>query len=331
MKYLGSLGLSTKDQTVLLALVDLLGARTHEVWAYAAPEKADVLLLDGDNTAAVDLWKGHYSGKGESTIVYSSSKTSVSVPVRRHLAKPLRAADLIAHLNSVSEVASPSPTSAPTQLTQTAQKVETTAQSNDDTIPAASLPQTIFDTKTGYLTISLNDCALTLNRDERSCVMTGTLEQVIDGLNAQQGELEVSFTRHKPTHLGTSSVWLGDRSILWQLSLSMSNGQMLQQLGANDTLRLTRWPPPSLLKSNPELMNLCALLSRQSGVSFSEASQQLTLSASELAGFINAVAICGMLVHDSTPSTKSERPPVKEEDGQAAKGLFARLRSRLGI
>lgn len=322
MNYLGSLGLSTKDEIVLRALVDLLGARTHEIWAYSVADQADVLLLDGDNATAVDLWEGLYSDQSESTIVYSSSKTAVSIPVRRHLTKPLRAADLIAHLNTINEVVSPAIASTP---------AEAMAHSNDDTIPAASLPQTIFDTKKGYLTISLSDCALTLNRDERCCVMTGTLEQIAEGLNAQQGKLAISFTLHKPEHLSAASVWLGDRSILWQLSLSMSNGQLLQQFGTDDALRLTRWPPPSLLKGNPELMNLCALLSRHSGTSFSEASQQLKLSAFELAGFINAVAICSMLVHDSVPSTKSERPVISEGDGLAAKGLFARLRSRLGI
>lgn len=322
LRFISSLGLSTKDETVLRALVDLLGARTHESWAYSAPDEADVLLLDGDNANAVVVWESRYLGKNESTIVYSSSKASVPMPVRRHLTKPLRAADLIAHLNALNHAASPEAASAP---------AETELHSNDDTIPATSLPQTIFDTKKGFLTIALSDCALTLNRDERSCVMTGTLEQIVKELSARQGELPVSFTLHKPEALSATSVWLGDRSILWQLSLSMSNGKLLKQLGTNDALRLTRWPPPSLLKGSPELLNLCALLSRPSGVTFSEASQQLKLSDSELAGFINAVAICGMLVYDSAPQARGERPVAAGESEPTAKGLFARLRSRLGI
>lgn len=323
MKHLGSIGLSTKDETVLKALVDLLGARTHETWVYSTPDKADVILLDGDSAGAVALWESAYPGSTESTIVYSSNKAAVPVPVHRHLTKPLRAADLIAHLNAIGESVSPGSTSE--------QVLESRARSNEDAVPAGSLPQTIFDTKAGYLTISLSDYTLILNRDERSCVITGTVEQVVEGLVAQQGKLAVSFSQRKPEHLSEASVWLGDRSILWQLTLYLSHGKLLQQFGVNDALRLTRWPPPSLLKNNPDLLNLCALLSRRSGASFSEASEYLKLADSDLAGFLNAAAVCGMLVQNSAQVMARKRPAVKDEAEKAAKGLFARLRSRLGI
>lgn len=161
--------------------------------------------------------------------------------------------------------------------------------------------------------------------------MTGTVGQIIEGLNAQKGTLAVSFSHLKPEHLNETSVWLGDRSVLWQLSLCMSHGQLLQQLGADDALRLTRWPPPSLLKNNPVLMNLCAMLSRRSGASFSEVSEHPGLSDSDLVGFLNAAAVCGMLVQDSARIIARESPSVKAGGESAARGLFARLRSRLRI
>lgn len=327
MKYLGSLGLSQKDNTVLSALVDLLGARTLEEWGYSDPEVADVLILDGDNAVAVEQWKRLYSGFADQTILYSTSKSHRPVPARMHLGKPLRAADLISHLNTMNDAQSPA------EVADFAPEVPIRNHNDSsDSVPLTSLAQTIFDTDTGYLTISSGEYLLTLNRDESSCVMTGSIQQVVESLCRQQGDIEISFSRSRPQSLSEASVWLADRSIVWQLSTCCGEQpELLQQFGPTDRLRLMRWPPPSLLKHEPGYVNICAMLSRPSGASFNDVAAQLNLADSDIIGFLNAAANCGMLKKHSRASVEAIPSTTGSTESTAPMGLFARLRSRLGI
>ncbi|TDT37705.1 hypothetical protein DES49_2662 [Halospina denitrificans] len=317
MKNLGSIGLSPKDETVLKAIVDLLGPRTHETWAYTTADKADAILVDGDNVDAVAHWESHYSESGPCTIIYTSGETSL--PARRHLMKPLRAADLIAHLNTVEDAPEP----------------QTSATRDTDTAPAAgaaaqSLPQTIFDTSNGYLTISIGDYSLTLNRDHHTCVTSHTIGQMVEVLVPRDAEIMVAHSLEEPEGLNPDQVWHSDRNMLCWLGVRGSHGQLLRHLEKGGRLKLNRWPPPSLMKENPAFLNLSALFSGHSGTSVQEADERLNLSERDIVGFVNATALSGLLTQvGGAPSASSQAG--KEPKGPATKGILSKLRSRLRI
>ena len=315
MKNLGSIGLSPKDETVLKALVDLLGPRTHEKWAYTAPDEADAILLDGDNAEAVALWESCYSHSGRSTIIYTSGETSL--PVKRHLAKPLRAADLIAHLNTVEEPLKERGGAATGSVPEAA----------TTTTP---LPQTVFDTDNGYLTMSVAEYSLTLNRDHSTCVMTHSVAQMAEVLGARGSEVTVAHSLNEPEGLTSDQPWQSDRAILCWLGVRTSCGQLLDHLGKDERLKLNRWPPLSLMKGNPAFMNLSALFSGHAGTSVQEASERLGLPEQDTVGFVNAVALCGLLTQVGKVASSGSQAGDGPK-GPANSGLLAKLRSRLRI
>lgn len=315
MKNLASLGLSPKDETVLKALVDLSGARTLETWVYTSPEQADVILLDGDNAEAVAVWERRYSQTGPWTILYTSRETSL--PVSRHLLKPLRAADLIAQLNAVG---APLEAQAPV-----GSETRTAAAAKD-----SSLAQIVFDTTKGYLMISIGDRWMILNREHQACLMSHPSTQLIERLGARDAAITVVHSLEQPEGLDPQKSWHSDRSMLGWLGLRESHGQLLRHLEKGKRLRLTRWPPLSLMKDNPAFMNLSALLSGHSGASVEEVRERLAIPDSELVGVVNAAALCGVLTQLSgDPSARNQAD--EEPKGPATKGFLAKLRSRLGI
>lgn len=313
LKNLSSIGFSPKDETVLKALTDLLGARTRETWVYSSPEYADVVLLDTDNPEAVVCWRNDGHGERCTTIAYSTS--APDLPLNRRLNKPLRAADLIAILNSLPERSQP-------DLSNSKATVGTSSES----IATPSLAQRVSNCTHGYLKVGNGNDTLILNRSDSTCVISGSSVNLLNLFAHSDENLIVETGAEVCNEVPSNAEWRNARPMLWWIGLHGSSGRLLDHLDPSSNFKIVRWPPPSLIKSSQHYFNLCALLSRKTGVTMGDIQSLTGMDSREISAFLNAASLFGVLKTRISSAEPVAANPVKEP---ANKSLFEKIRSRL--
>lgn len=328
MKTLSSVGLSTKDETVLKALVDLLGPRTRDTWIYAPQSKADAVILDTDNAEAASRWLAEPGAEASTSIAYSGGTSSL--PAQHYLTKPFRAADLIAVLNTIVD----HPETVATADPENPSFAASSAASDQSTAGEATLAQRLSDRQAGYVRITGAGQELIFDRGRRLCQSSLAPGEVRDWLHSEPADLAISGRDEPFSGQGSDSDsdvggrWVADRDLLWALGLHGSGGRLLRQLDPAIRFKLLRWPDPSLLKHAQHCVSLCALLSRKSGVTLDEIATASDIVREDAVSFVNAASLTGILTVRSMKIDGETPPPVAE---MSNKGLFAKIRSRLKV
>lgn len=116
--------------------------------------------------------------------------------------------------------------------------------------------------------------------------------------------------------------------LLWTAALAISNGQLLPGLLMEGFYRLNRWPDLKKLGADPLHMKLAALL--RSGGTIDHFSHFTKAPIESIIDFINACQVLHYLEYQQN-STPSAAPVEQKKSGDEKRGLFARIRSRLGI
>jgi len=116
--------------------------------------------------------------------------------------------------------------------------------------------------------------------------------------------------------------------LLWTAALAISNGQLLPGLAPQGFYRLNRWPDLKKLGADPLHMKLAALL--RSGGSIDHFSHFTKAPVESIIDFINACQVLHYLEYQQK-STPAAAPVEQKKSGDEKRGLFARIRSRLGI
>lgn len=318
MKTLSSVGLSTKDETVLRALVDLLGPRTRESWVYSSERRADAVILDTDNTQEASRWLAEQDAGVSTSIAYSGGVSSL--PAQHYLTKPLRAADLIAVLNTIVD------------------RPERPASVNPSSVPGGAAAATggptpaqqLSDRPSGYVQMTAAGETLVFDRGQRLCQSSLPLERLRDWLHGEPADFAITWGEGPLAAPGndTAGNWRPDRDLLWALGLHGSRGHLLRQLDSASRFKLLRWPDPALLRLAPYCVSLCALLSRKSGVTLDEIAAVSDVPRADAVSFINAASLCGILTV-RTVKIDGDSPRRVAEGSQ--RGLFAKIRSRLKV
>lgn len=113
--------------------------------------------------------------------------------------------------------------------------------------------------------------------------------------------------------------------LLWTATLAISEGQLFGDLSLGEVYRLNRWPDLKKLGPDALHMKLAALL-RNGGTidNFARFTQVPTES------IINFINVCFVLGYLDRPK-KIIVPAAQKKTSDEKRGLFARIRSRLGI
>lgn len=318
MKYLSSIGLSAKDETVLKSLIDLLGARTSEEWIYRDDVMVDALLLDFDNSEAVAAWNTKPESVRRNTIAYSSEIPGISFA--RRLAKPLRAADLIAVLKDIEEnpgKADKAPASStPPPSTQAPSEIST-------------LAECVARHSEGLLRLTFGDREVVLDR-QRRCFSTSESGESLAALLAHPFQ-EFQVTRGADVNLPPdgSIKWLDQKALLWLVGQSGSHGRLIDGLEQGGLFRITRWPGFGLVRPSQTVLTLCSMLTRKNAMSIEDIRSVSGVPEFDIIAFINAASLTGILVAQSGDAAKPDKPAAKPELPTERKGLFAKIRSRL--
>lgn len=323
MKTLSSVGLSTKDETVLKALVDLLGPRTRESWVYSSERRADAVILDTDNTQEASRWLAEQDAGVSTSIAYSGGVSSL--PAQHYLTKPLRAADLIAVLNTIVDRPETAASANPAAVAGAAASATEPGAAGGQT-PA----QQLSDRPSGYVQITAAGETLVFDRGQRLCQSSLPPERLRDWLQGEPADFAITWGEDPVASPGndTGGNWRPDRDLLWTLGLHGSRGRLLRQLDPASRFKLLRWPDPALLRLAPYCVSLCALLSRKSGVTLDEIAAASDVPRADAVSFMNAASLTGILTV-RTVKIDGDSPRRVAEASQ--RGLFAKIRSRLKV
>lgn len=321
LKTLASVGLSSKDETVLKSLLDLFGTKTRDHWVYATWDHADAIVLDMDNSEAVAQWRGSDEMKRRIPIALSGEASSLSASY--HLPKPLRAAPLISVLNLIVEQGQQSATGQATGLGQES------AQDDVDVENSGSLAQRIQSCDARFLKVAFHRGKVLLDRQNRLCAASLSLEQ-ISGLIAELSEdVEITESESAFPDEEADMEWVSDKQLLWLIGISGSEGRLLAGLAPDSRFKLLRWPSPVLIRRSQDFMTLCALMSRKSGVTLEEIVASSDVSRGRAIAFINAASLIGTIAV-STVNVESAQGRASSASG-VSKGLLAKIRSRLKV
>lgn len=321
LKTLASVGLSSKDETVLKSLLDLFGTKTRDHWVYANWDHADAIVLDMDNSEAVAQW--HNSDEMRRRIPIALSGEVSSLSESYHLPKPLRAAPLISVLNLIVENGHHSATA------QFRGPEQGSAPDDADVDQADSLAQRIKSCDARFVRVAFHRGKLFLDRQNRLCATSLSLEQ-LSGLIAELSEdVEISESESVFPDEEAGMEWVADKPFLWLIGISGSEGRLLAGLAPDSRLRLLRWPSPVLIRRSQDFMTLCALMSRKSGITLDEIVVSSEVSRDRAIAFINAASLIGSITA-VTANAESSQSRAPSSSG-VSKGLLAKIRSRLKV
>lgn len=328
MRTISSVGLSQKDENVLKALLDLLGARTREAWRYAPAGTTDAVILDTDNRDALAQWLAHGHDRTLTPIAYASAP--IDLPVEHRLTKPFRAADLIAVLNTISS-------------RDTGPESAETAEPREDAeadIPVLSgaippLAQQVAECRTRYLRLSSARQTVLLDCANKRFAMKHPELPLREFLRTAPDQLDVVACDQPGAGFEGIDSWQSDTPLRWWIGVECSSARLLRSLDSSSRFKILRWPEPGLIKHSQHYLSLSALLSRKSGVTLAEIASASSIAADVVTGFINAASLTGIL---TTRTVKNEpgavlAPPAADPAPAAPvnKGLFARIRARLTL
>lgn len=313
--------MTNKDQLVLKSLIDLVITRTRHNWSFTDDDSSDVAIVDTDNLTAPEKIIGELQRQRILSIAYSQTNPTGG---QFYLPKPLRAATLIAVINSVE-----------TALAKENPPDSRAAEATDPLDPLESyLRRNTPETTTSVTNVLSNFTgSLVITSENQRCLvdLTGDRYQITNGASLDEllkspGKRVTSLNRNADTE--TPENWQKSPSLRWKLGIHLSEGLLVNSLHSSSRFKLLRWPPSDVPKSAPFILNLCALLGRKSGATIDEIVAESQIPVAEAVGFINgaylarAISVRAFNSADQ-PSTKAPRPET------ANRGLFERIRDRL--
>lgn len=310
MRYLCSVGLGDKDETVLKSLVALLEGKTRQPWNYRDDTHADVVLVDVDNPSTAGTWQSLKGDAGTLRVAYTDRPDFPGA--RWLLPKPLRAAALVDLLNHLDVATEAENERAPTS--------EGVSQSSH-----LELVQLLNRDLDVPMQLSDGQHRLIVDKPSRRYAASHDLEEMHGLCDMPVNRLHLE----RVDAADDAAAWQPLSQLLWFCALVGSHGQLLQGLDPRGRYRLKRWPNFKQLKHSQEDYRISAFMTRNPAATVDEICEATSVDREHVIGFLNASASCGYLrmEHAQTrvPSTPGHRMPSSRH------GLLSMIRTRLGL
>lgn len=315
---LTTVGLPLRDDLLIRSLVQVIGTKTVDTWVFHEGFEADVALCNPDSSL---------SGLAVRRAAQSSALICVSVvhdgggplPGTRVLHAPVKSTELIALLNDISlsatqaghaGAAHPAPDNAADRGIANVLHELMLAKSTDlhaiecDGIPILLVPAS----RTLYATTPPAEAEMERWLSAREVHVRRLGEQ------AQHGAVtEAAYKRDLD-------------ALLWEAGLATAGGALLSGLPAQAKFHLKRWPDFGRRRHHAFHFRMAALLSRNA-CSAEELAAASNHPVNEARAFINACAMCDLLVADAP----AERPRSAPAPRRRYSSILNSIRSALGL
>jgi|GEM_PF-3889737 len=330
--YVAAVGISDPDERLLAATLASLSIRTDEVWKQAGGASADILVVDLRSPEGAAAFEQRGISPDKVFIALASAGigpagiglTSVeSTPERTvlPLRVPLQAAELSGALESAEKVLVD--LRAGSLLPGPASPIVTLAE---------ALRDLLVNHKTSLRAVQITDVeqggVLFIFFPERTFFLEGRLSSVHGEERVRVSDVPRSETA-MVVRLAMAQPLTG---LLGLAGLSTFKGTLLPRLDPAATYRLTHWPTMEMLGAQPALLKVAAYLIKRVGT-FQEVAARTGLVPEHVADAFNACALHGFLevVPREHVVEQSATPRVNQAATPAKRGLFQRIRAKLGL
>ena len=308
MKYLASVGLAEKDETVLKSLILLLEGKTRQPWEYREDQRAEVILVDVDGPEGSAAW-GRLAGDGQRTLVaYSEDPSKANAPWV--LAKPMRAGALVELLDRL-DVSGPAEAPAEPAVVRSPR------------VPAAPGIVDFVLRLAPAETVRITDSVRFLIVDKPGARFAAShpIDELAPMFRTPVAQLRVE----RVDEASTSLAWKPLELLLWNGALMVSR-HLLQGLDPDARYSLTRWPNFKSLRHGPEHYKMSAFMTRNPAATIDGIAAFTGVPADDVVAFLNATFACGLLRQESASDTTTA-PRAGSSSGK--KKLLSMIRSRL--
>lgn len=333
---LSSNQLSVSNLLTLKIFLGLTKTDRVAVWEYTDdPEVAAAILIDADTPEGKSQLKD-WVNKNKSQVLIAFSDRGVSLPPEvLPLSRPLRSADLLTVLQqAASRFARGSTDQEKRQFSGPSAQVGALPEQTDTSASVGSSGRVL-----SFLYKNQEKPLKIIDRMGRSVIfdvgrrryyaVNLVRTEVEDLLASPVRSVQMQEMASNDLAKEIQNIKAQDSDpLLWTAALAISNGQLFPGLLPDGFYRLNRWPDLKKLGADPLHMKLAALL--RSGGSIDHLSHFTKAPVEGIIDFINACHVLHYLEYQQKP-TPSAAPVVQKKSGEEKRGLFARIRSRLGI
>ncbi|QBB72411.1 hypothetical protein ELE36_19685 [Pseudolysobacter antarcticus] len=331
---LTTIGLSLHDDLLIKSLLQIVNARTRDRWHFRDDMESDVALCDPES-ALVPLVQKHAQRNGSPRCISLVHEGLEPIRGTSVLAAPVRAADFIAMLDSVSSglttsahASSASPrgdaigtnsiSSQPPSFGLLMHDLFAQASNDVYRIDSANVTLHVIPATRVWLLVQ------PLEEDDITQLLRSPPDLTLTRLSRDHAQRLLADDRINPYPV---------ESLLWRAGLQGAQDRLLPGLPHDARFALRRWPDFGRLKHEQAHFRMAALLTRAPH----DLDELANTSAQthELArGFINACALCDLITvrpPASRATTVSATAASFDRPSSRYAGIFRSIRGALGF
>jgi len=307
---LATIGLVLRDDVLLHTLMQVIRTRTVDSWTLHSGLDADVVLCNPDSTlAGVALRRA-----GEAACVSLIHDGQTPLPGTRTLRAPIKSNDLIALLNEAPHATARSGQMDPAAADASEQDI---LEALHGLMSGKSPTPHAVESRAGVLLLTPADQAL-----HASAALTEA--DVLPWLQADR----VRVRQIDQAALERTTSQRID-NLLWMIGLLRTGRPLLRGLPPNGKFRLKRWPDFGRLAHEACHFRMAALLSRGEYTT-EQVAEATGRPIGDVHAFINACALCDLLVVDCPPTTIAPSA-APSRDRRNYSSILKTIRSALGL
>lgn len=331
---LTTIGLSLHDDLLIKSLLQIVNARTRDHWHFHDDMESDVALCDPES-ALVSLVQKYSQRNGNPRCISLVHEDAAPIRGTSVLTAPVRAADFIAMLDSVSiSLASAAQASSalPHGDMSGANSVgaqpssfglvmhDLFAQASNDVyrIDSANVTLHVIPATRVWLLVQ------PLEEEEISQLLRSPADLTLTRLSRDHAQRLLSDDRINPYPV---------ESLLWRAGLQGTQDRLLPGLPHDARFALRRWPDFGRLKHEQAHFRMAALLTRAPH-DLDELASASAQTREVALGFINACALCDLItVRPAAPRATTVSATAASFDRPSSRyaGIFRSIRGALGF
>lgn len=331
-----TIGLPVRKELLIKSLLRIVNGKTINSWSFTDESNADVAIFEFDSVESASLLTQSQATSKPRGVLLTSADLAGSYGDRLTLSDPIRRADLLALLDSVSNQITVS-----TRDSVTCQMATVVSSSRVSPNPfqfAEALhaligraSRDVFQVETAGVTLHVVPAARAL------LVKEPVNEETLLRILGKTDEVRVTLM---PSALAQRLVAQGAKPepidwLLWRLGLQGAGDQLLPMLASTARFALRRWPDFGRLKHDQNHMRMAAWLTC-APLSIDEVVSSAGLSANSVRAFINACALCDLIEVHPVAAPRAQPQHRARQYSTAPKplryaGIFKSIRSVLGL
>lgn len=313
-----TVGLPLRDDLLIRSLVQVIGTQTADSWTFHDGFEADVALCNPNSSlAGIALRRAEHDDA--LTCVSVVHDGDESLPGTRVLHAPVKSLELISLLNEVSHVAAHARRAPPAHHAEMEGAVYRTADLLHELMRAKS--PDLHAVECGEVTVFLVPATRAFYAAEPPTETE--LAHWLTGREARVRRVTEASAQRIVAHAQNRRDL---DALLWRAGLEGSGDALLPAMRAGAKFKLKRWPDFGRLVHQSFHFRMAALLSRGS-YDLEELAAASTHTAAEARAFINACAICDLLLIDVPVPAEPARPPPPRRYSS----ILNSIRSALGL